>query len=442
MHTYASKEFFHVPLNFHLSLPHHKKSNSTKQEISENNNQPTTFELYPSSTVSFAFIYNSKLITFLERSMRKTLVLALLAIQPDEAKANKILVRKRDEGDVTSNSIPTNSNDISSARKAMQRKRQHPSLPSKVRLVGDQTNKSIQDTSLRLGSESLADRWSFLLDRTPYDNHVVNVPSFTAQLRALEESTTKPTSVNSNAIRKKRNRDERSLKSVSWSIALSTGTILAMTSMTQLSSLAMGMPSNESQTPLAWWKNIFALLSNEFDITFSTITAYLRNKFIPLGIETLQRMILMELWRSFWLKIFAGLRDVHHSVFKESYYESIWESYAPGWLRRGVRAYFVKKVQADLQMTLGTWVGKGWDLMGGSVWLDFQFVQDGKEGDDGTIDTEEYSTITDDIDSLDSTYIDEGDGVEIEIDDVEIELPGDDGLDIGIDIDDSLDMEG
>ena len=151
---------------------------------------------------------------------------------------------------------------------------------------------------------------------------------------------------------------------------------------------------------------------------------------------------------------FQSLRDLHHAVFCESYYESIWEKYAPAWLRRGVRAFFVKKVQGNLQIVIGSWIVSGWDMLGfSSLWIDSDLMEENTDGGGGgkgsgdIMGQDGHSDADVDMDVEDILDIDgSGDELEIglsdnDIDDGmsaypdvgDIDLISDDGIEVDID---------
>jgi hypothetical protein len=152
-----------------------------------------------------------------------------------------------------------------------------------------------------------------------------------------------------------------------------------MTCATSLSSLLYS-----SSTQSIQWERLSQaipiILSSEYEMA-EKIKQYLEKKFIPKGLGTVYKMLLMEIWRSFWLNTFRLMRKYFHYISGENYYDSLWESYAPGWLRRGVRSYFVKKVQGRLQNVIYGWVTRGWEVVSigfGYSWLDFEIIQDGQ----------------------------------------------------------------
>jgi hypothetical protein len=94
-------------------------------------------------------------------------------------------------------------------------------------------------------------------------------------------------------------------------------------------------------------------------------------------------MAWMEIWRSVWKYSFRLGRKTYHLWTGNKYYDSVWEKYAPGWLRRGVRSVVVKKLQGGLQGLVYGWITRGWEVVSigfGSGWLDFEIVGDG-DGD-------------------------------------------------------------
>ena len=139
----------------------------------------------------------------------------------------------------------------------------------------------------------------------------------------------------------------------------------------------------------------------------------------------MHKMVLMEVWRAIWAKTFKSLRRLHHYVFAENYYDALWEQYAPGWLRRGVRTSVVTMVQRNLQNVIYGWVTKGWDVVSiglgiGSGWVGFEFVQD------GDVDT---STATSTSSSTSAVPVEEGEGEGS--DNIDLELLSED-LDIEV----------
>mmetsp|Transcript_8550 Transcript_8550/g.16108 ORF Transcript_8550/g.16108 Transcript_8550/m.16108 type:complete len:286 (-) Transcript_8550:42-899(-) len=157
---------------------------------------------------------------------------------------------------------------------------------------------------------------------------------------------------------------------------------MTMTCITTLSSLVYrNLPPNPSLTH--YWEHLSqiipTLLSSEHEVA-EKIKKYIHQRFLPKSLQTMEKMILMEIWRAFWMNTFRLMRTGFYYIFGESYYDSVWETYAPGWLRRGVRSMFVKKVQGRLQSVLYGWVTKGWEVVSigfGYGWWDFEMVQDG-----------------------------------------------------------------
>lgn len=355
--------------------------------------------------------------------------LVVKKIENNEKNPSKSASKAATTGTETTNHTKSSSSNIPNKRI---RRRNQPLVPNAIR-PSSQNNENITskqrqrpETSFRLGTESLVDRWTFMLDTSndalADEEAIISVHhlpvSFANQLRALENAekiknnfhdvnmdeycniknsevtkrspTKQQTTVSKNASPK----SIRTFASVSYAVVISTATILAMTTLTHLSSLLYGASSGlveggrSNMSIFSKLKAIPLLLTAEYkydtqvmEQTKQKIQTYITKKLIPTGMETLQKMILMELWRTVWLKTFAGMRDFwHRHLFGQSYYESMWEMYAPGWLRRGVRAYFVRKVQGDLQVTLGAWISKGWDLMGNGggsfLWLDSDTVLD------------------------------------------------------------------
>jgi len=132
------------------------------------------------------------------------------------------------------------------------------------------------------------------------------------------------------------------------------------------------------------------ILSAENEMT-QKLTSLLQKTILPIGKETFFKMAWMEIWRSVWLHSFRFLRGRYQVWTGCKYYDSVWERYAPGWLRRGVRSVVVKKVQGGLQGVVYRWITRGWEVVsigfgggGGSGWLDFEVVGDGDgDGDIG-----------------------------------------------------------
>jgi len=437
---------------------------------------------------------------------RKTsLLVAVLSIQTVGVHSNLVVkkVENNDKNpstssstskDTTTNSTSytksssSSSNNIASKRI---RRRNQPLVPNAIRpsswnnesITSNHQQQQRPETSLRLGTESLVDRWTFILDTSHNaladEEATISIhhlpASFANQLRDLEnaekakkysddfnmnnencniensETITKKSPSKKQTTTSKHSipKSTRTFASVSYAIVISTVTILAMTTLTHLSSLLYGASGivSEGRSNMSIFSKLKAipfLLTAEYkydtqlmEETKQKILTYITEKLIPTGLETLQKMILMEVWRTVWLRTFAGMRDFwHRHLFGQSYYESMWETYAPGWLRRGVRAYFVRKVQGDLQVTLGSWISKGWDLMGNGggsfLWLDSETVLDGSNTDfNEDSDFEELSAV-DEIVDID---INVGDDAEVAVnEDISFD-------DIDIDDDIALDAE-
>lgn len=235
---------------------------------------------------------------------------------------------------------------------------------------------SQKDKDLRMQSMSLSDTWNFILqDFDQYDT------SFSRLLR--DEENISKESKSKKAASKKKSKPPRTLYSVSWSIALSTATIIAMTSAKSFATMVKSSGVRWETLP----NLIPLLLSAEHEIGVR-IRNYAYRKFLPIGWQTMEKMILMEIWRSIWLKTFRSLRDAYTHFFGVNYYETLWETYAPGWIRRGVRSYFVKILQGRLQNVIYGWITRGWEVVSigfGSWWLEFELIEDGdfdmKDGD-------------------------------------------------------------
>jgi hypothetical protein len=440
---------------------------------------------------------------------RKTsLLVAALSIQTVRVHSN-LVVKKVENNDknpstssskaITTNSTsytkPSSSSSSSSSNNIANkriRRRNQPLVPNAIRpssrnsesiTSNQQQQQQRPETSLRLGTESLVDRWTFILDTSHNaladEEATISIhhlpASFANQLRDLEnaekakkysddfnmnnencniknsETITKksPSKKQTTTSKNSSTKSTRTFTSVSYAIVISTVTILAMTTLTHLSSLLYGASGTVSggrsnMSIFSKLKAIPFLLTAEYkydtqlmEETKQKILTYITEKLIPTGLETLQKMILMEVWRTVWLRTFAGMRDFwHRHLFGQSYYESMWETYAPGWLRRGVRAYFVRKVQGDLQVTLGSWISKGWDLMGNGggsfLWLDSDTVLDGSNTDFNEDSDFEELSAEDEIVDID---INVGDDAEVAVsEDISFD-------DIDIDDDIALDAE-
>ena len=110
------------------------------------------------------------------------------------------------------------------------------------------------------------------------------------------------------------------------------------------------------------------------------------------------------------MNTFRTMREYYHLTFGENYYESLWETYAPGWIRRGVRSYCVKIMQGRVQNVVYSWVTRGWKVVGigfGSWWLDVELVGDGDIDANVDFDFDFDSNIASfEIDDSDATEID------------------------------------
>lgn len=307
---------------------------------------------------------------------------------------------------------------------------------SHLRLSSQRNGKTQEEMDLRLQSMSLSDRWTFILqDSDQYDT------SFSRLLREEEEkdvSTESKNSKNTSTSSTGKSKRSRTLYSISWSIVLSTLTILAMTSATSFSSVLKGFPYK-----ILEWKSLTQtlplLLSAEQEIA-RKMKQYFAKKFVPLGWQTMEKMILMEIWRSIWMKSFRTMRDTYTFLFGVNYYSSLWEKCAPGWIRRGARSYFVKILQGRLQNIVYAWATRGWEVVSigfGSGWLDFEFVEDG-DADivDESVSGDDTDTFVDDNapELLDDVDIE----LEMEFEDASVDIPGDGDADIDMDDDTSF----
>jgi hypothetical protein len=129
------------------------------------------------------------------------------------------------------------------------------------------------------------------------------------------------------------------------------------------------------------------------------------------------------------------MRDIYIHWFGENYYECLWEKYAPGWIRRGVRSYFVKMLQGRLQNVVYGWVTRGWEVVSigfGSWWLDFEFVGD---GDVDTIDDAETdSSETLQSGDMDESYVEELNSELLDDEDIELEMEFEEPASVDMDV--------
>ena len=284
----------------------------------------------------------------------------------------------------------------------------HPSIPN----TRTRTGSNSQESSQQLDSISLSDRWAFILQDSELDEYNT---SFSKLLKEEEEEVRVHVSANEKTPKnastaKIKHEPTRSIYSVAWSIGLSTLAILGMTSIKSLYSAMYTFPVQNLSLD---WKTITQtipfLLSAEQEI-YRKSKKYVVEKFIPLGWQTIEKMVLMEIWRSIWLNTFRTMREYYHLTFGENYYESLWETYAPGWIRRGVRSYCVKIMQGRVQNVVYSWVTRGWKVVGigfGSWWLDVELVGDGDIDANVDFDFDFDSNIASfEIDDSDATEID------------------------------------
>ena len=228
----------------------------------------------------------------------------------------------------------------------------------------------------KMDNISLEDRWEFILAN---ENHADT--SFAALLKSQKENI----NCNNSTFTKDTNDGSNSssmgileyISSISYSILLTTVTVLSMTSFKTLKSVLYSYPYQS----LDWQKLpdlIPLVLSTESKLATS-LKSFAVETLIPTATETIHKMVLMECWRTFWMNSFKLLRKYYHSFTGVSYYKSDWEVYAPGWLRRGIRSAFVKHFQKKLQNVVYLWMTRGWEIVSigfGPAWLDFEIFGD------------------------------------------------------------------
>jgi len=379
--------------------------------------------------------------------LRRSCPLLITLTQCGNAYAAQVKAEKVEDSDIiTSTSENTDHrNDkiiegrLSKARDKSTKKR----IRSSQLLSQRRDKRTHQEKDLRLQSTSLSDRWKFIqLESSNYaDGNIDTSTAFSRLLREeanAHDASSTPDSVNAtskskSSTSKSSNKPPRTFYTVAWSIALSTVTILAMTSATTFSSVLKEMPIEN----LKWGyisQTIPLLLSAEQEIA-TRLKTYFQTKFVPIGWQTMEKMILMEIWRSIWLKTFRTMRDIYIHWFGENYYECLWEKYAPGWIRRGVRSYFVKMLQGRLQNVVYGWVTRGWEVASfgfGSWWLDFEFVGD---GDVDTIDDAETdSSETLQSGDMDESYVEELNSELLDDEDIELEMEFEEPASVDMDV--------
>jgi len=292
--------------------------------------------------------------------------------------------------------------------------------------------------SFKLDSISIADRWNFILKNQTHDPNTQFAKLLESQQQTQhhqpqqeeESKSSQSKSQNSST------QDHHSFYSISWSILLTTVAIIGMTSFTSLSALLYsnsGSPIIHAHKwkdlPQAIAQTIPILLKAEFEISHQVKT-YLYQNVLPTGWETLHKMLLMEMWRSVWLKTFRLLRTYFSRLTGKNYYYSKWETYAPAWLRRGVRSFFIKNVQGRLQGVLYAGVARGWEMASigfgsGSGWWDYEIVEDGNvDGDSHRGDSDEDADTDSGMNGLEEL------GQESDEMDLEMEMEFENGADI------------
>lgn len=249
-------------------------------------------------------------------------------------------------------------------------------------------------------AQTLADRWNF----------IVTSPSESALAFQKLLNEAKHTSHKSTKIKSK----EVTVSSIIWSTGLSLLAILGISCASSLSTILY----NIHKLPIL-------LVSKESTFDYSKVNNYIFQRFIPKAIRVTYKMILMDFWRSLWLQTFSSLRELHFSIHGFSYYETMWERHVPGWLRRGVRAYFVKNVQTELQSIFGSWISSGVDLMTTSTWLDESLIGD------SLVDGEIFEI---DDDAFEVSTLDESNSMELDADDSLLDMDaGMDDSDLALD---------
>lgn len=290
------------------------------------------------------------------------------------------------------------------------------------------SNKAALPRSSKMDNISLEERWEFILAQ---ENHAGPDTSFAALLKSQKENINCNNSTFTKDAKDGSNSSSMGvleyISSISYSILLTTVTVLSMTSFKTLKTVLYQYPYQS----LDWQKLpdlIPLVLSTESKLATS-LKSFATETLIPTATETIHKMVLMECWRTFWMKSFKLLRKYYHSITGVSYYKSDWEVYAPGWLRRGIRSAFVKHFQRRLQNVIYSWMTRGWEIVSigfGPAWLDFEIFED---DDTSSVDSKTIASKSVELDD-DTTEskeaLDELDvELELEFEDTEAEDSGD-----------------
>ena len=147
------------------------------------------------------------------------------------------------------------------------------------------------------------------------------------------------------------NKAYNELPAIQWKPALPGFRMIGTLASSTISSFMFGYPFATLD-----WKNLLLLAATSPWFEPRRITSYFLGKILPVVVTVLHKMALMEVWRLLWIQLFSSMRLFYQALFAVSYYDSFWESYAPFWLRRGVRALFVKKIQGHLEKLLTPWL--------------------------------------------------------------------------------------
>lgn len=282
---------------------------------------------------------------------------------------------------------------------------------------------SFEYVPINMKSQTLADRWHFIIESQN--------ESTLAFQKLLHDAT------HASHKMAKAKYKEVTLTSIAWSTGLSLLAILGISCASSLSTILY----NIHKLPV-----LFASKeSTSFD--YSKVNNYIFHRFIPKAIRVTYKMIIMDFWRNLWLQMFSSLRELHFNIHGFSYYETMWERHTPGWLRRGVRAYFVKNIQTELQSIFGSWISSGVDLMTTSTWLDESLIGDSLvDGEMFEIDEDEFEVSLPDepasIEAYDGDSLLDVNSVELGSDLALNEADIDSGLDFvdeGLDVDTNAD---
>lgn len=241
-------------------------------------------------------------------------------------------------------------------------------------------------SSPKLESTMLLDRWNFLLENSHSHldqefEKLLNEAKNSSKKVKLAKKTHPPNSV--------------TVTSLLLSTSISLIAILGVTCASSLSIILCNLP----MIPF------LSRCKKSTTVQYSNIRGFITKRLIPKAFRVTYKMVLMDFWRNLWLEMFVSLRDLYYNINGVSYYETIWERYAPGWLRRGVRAYIVKNIQNEFQFIFGSWISSGVGLMTTSTWLDESMIGDtlidgdlfGVDDDSGGID--EDSLVSDELDA-------------------------------------------